>query len=93
MAGGVPGADPKAYEVGRSQDGRDGSWIRYFRSTSPGRTPPDSEAYASLALPAQPWELLDALDKVRLSGDETLSGDRGITMIMRSWSLIWRTGH
>lgn len=33
---------------------------------------PDSESYASLALPAQPWELLDALDKVRLAGDETL---------------------
>lgn len=36
------------------------------------RDVPDSEAYAQLDLPARPWELIDALDKVRLAGDETL---------------------
>lgn len=36
------------------------------------RDVPDSEAYAQLDLPARPWELIDALDKVRLASDETL---------------------
>ncbi len=33
---------------------------------------PDSEAYASLDLPAQPWALLDALDKLRLKDGEEM---------------------
>ena len=33
---------------------------------------PNSDAYAKLDLPASPWELWDALDKVRLLDDETL---------------------
>ena len=33
---------------------------------------PNSEAYATLELPASPWELWDALDKVRLQTDDIL---------------------
>ena len=33
---------------------------------------PNSEAYATLELPASPWELWDALDKVRLQKDDIL---------------------
>ena len=33
---------------------------------------PNSDAYAKLDLPASPWEVWDALDKVRLPDDETL---------------------
>ena len=33
---------------------------------------PNSEAYAKLDLPASPWELWDALDKVRLQTDDIL---------------------
>ena len=33
---------------------------------------PNSEAYATLDLPASPWELWDALDKVRLQKDDIL---------------------
>ena len=33
---------------------------------------PNSEAYATLELPASPWEVVDALDKVRLQTDEIL---------------------
>ena len=33
---------------------------------------PNSDAYAKLDLPASPWEVWDALDKVRLLDDETL---------------------
>lgn len=33
---------------------------------------PDNEAHAKLDLPAAPWELWDAMDKVRLQNDETL---------------------
>ena len=33
---------------------------------------PNSEAYATLDLPASPWELWDALDKVRLQTDDIL---------------------
>lgn len=33
---------------------------------------PNNEAYAKLDLPASPWELWDALDKVRLNEDEQL---------------------
>ena len=33
---------------------------------------PNSEAYAKLELPASPWELWDALDKVRLQTDDIL---------------------
>ena len=31
---------------------------------------PNSEAYATLELPASPWEVVDALDKVRLQTDD-----------------------
>ena len=33
---------------------------------------PNNEAYAKLDLPASPWELWDAMDKVRLQDGETL---------------------
>ena len=33
---------------------------------------PNNEAYAKLDLPASPWELWDALDKVRLQTDDIL---------------------
>ena len=33
---------------------------------------PNNEAYAKLNLPASPWELWDALDKVRLNEGEQL---------------------
>ena len=33
---------------------------------------PNSEAYATLELPASPWEVVDALDKVRLQTDDIL---------------------
>ena len=33
---------------------------------------PNSDAYAKLDLPASPWELWDALDKVRLQENEEL---------------------
>ena len=33
---------------------------------------PNSDAYAKLDLPASPWELLDALDRVRLQKDDIL---------------------
>ena len=33
---------------------------------------PESDAYAKLDLPAQPWELLDALDKLHLQGGDCL---------------------
>ena len=33
---------------------------------------PNSEAYATLELPASPWELWDAMDKVRLQTDDIL---------------------
>ncbi len=33
---------------------------------------PNSEAYATLELPASPWEVVDALDKVRLNEGEQL---------------------
>lgn len=33
---------------------------------------PNSDAYAKLDLPASPWELWDALDKVRLQKDDIL---------------------
>ena len=33
---------------------------------------PNSDAYAKLDLPASPWELWDALDKVRLQTDDIL---------------------
>ena len=33
---------------------------------------PNSDAYAKLDLPASPWELWDALDKVRLNEGEQL---------------------
>ena len=33
---------------------------------------PNNEAYAKLDLPASPWELWDALDKVRLNEGEQL---------------------
>ena len=33
---------------------------------------PNSEAYATLELPASPWEVWDALDKVRLQTDDIL---------------------
>ena len=33
---------------------------------------PNSEAYATLDLPASPWELWDAMEKVRLKDDEAL---------------------
>ena len=33
---------------------------------------PNNEAYAKLDLPASPWELWDAMDKVRLRDGETL---------------------
>ena len=33
---------------------------------------PNSEAYATLDLPASPWELWDALEKVRLQTDDIL---------------------
>ena len=33
---------------------------------------PESDAYAKLNLPAQPWELLDALDKLHLQGGDCL---------------------
>ena len=33
---------------------------------------PNSDAYAKLNLPASPWEVVDALDKVRLNEGEQL---------------------
>ena len=33
---------------------------------------PNSEAYATLELPASPWELWDAMEKVRLKDGEAL---------------------
>ena len=33
---------------------------------------PNSEAYATLELPASPWELWDAMEKVRLQTDDIL---------------------
>lgn len=33
---------------------------------------PSSEAYAKLGLPASPWELWDAMEKVRLQTDDIL---------------------
>ena len=33
---------------------------------------PNSDAYAKLDLPASPWEVVDALDKVRLNEGEQL---------------------
>ena len=33
---------------------------------------PNSDAYAKLDLPASPWELWDALEKVRLQTDDIL---------------------
>ena len=33
---------------------------------------PNSDAYAKLDLPASPWELWDALDKVRLQKEDIL---------------------
>ena len=33
---------------------------------------PNSDAYAKLDLPASPWELWDAMDKVRLQKDDIL---------------------
>ena len=33
---------------------------------------PNNEAYAKLDLPASPWEVWDALDKVRLQTDDIL---------------------
>ena len=33
---------------------------------------PNNEAYAKLDLPASPWEVVDALDKVRLNEGEQL---------------------
>ena len=33
---------------------------------------PDSEAHARLKLPASPWELHDAMDKVQLQENEEL---------------------
>ena len=33
---------------------------------------PDSEAYTRLELPASPWELHDAMDKVQLQENEEL---------------------
>ena len=33
---------------------------------------PNDESYAKLGLPASPWELWDALDKVRLQTDDIL---------------------
>ena len=33
---------------------------------------PNNDAYATLDLPASPWELWDALDKVRLQTDDIL---------------------
>ncbi len=33
---------------------------------------PNSEAYAKLELPASPWEVWDAMDKVRLNEGEQL---------------------
>ena len=37
---------------------------------------PNNEAYAKLDLPASPWEVVDALDKVRLNEGEQLYIDR-----------------
>ena len=34
---------------------------------------PESDAYAKLDLPAQPWELLDALDKLHLQEGDRLT--------------------
>lgn len=33
---------------------------------------PNNDAYATLDLPASPWEVVDALDKVRLNEGEKL---------------------
>ena len=38
---------------------------------------PNSEAHARLELPASPWELHDAMDKVQLQENEELYGRAG----------------
>ena len=50
---------------------------------------PNNEAYAKLDLPASPWELWDAMEKVRLTEGEQLYRRSKATMPLSISRPIW----